>query len=361
MEIDTETVYISKEAYRRIVIYGDRYASTSMSKREYREVYGVLIGYLDENDNTHIRTAIPVTAGSGAGVQYEAKHYVETAKIDEKLYQKAIEANGKDIKEQGKEFFVGWWHTHPGFGFFFSQTDTMTHLGYQQPNPFAVALIYDCEKRSSIDSGIEVLRLEDVSKNVMSPYIFVEFEIEGDLETIAEIQEHEKEIMPNLRDLHFEIEQLDKEIKRKKFAQLQRNYGLLLVKKTKSELEDDEDYNSEEKYLYEWNEDWIKKKYRLPKFREKIEKAIKKGKKQKKDKKKQKYREKIEKKLQKPREKIANIKEKYYQIKQRAEIYNDYIDTDETAFLSYFGDRIEEYIDILNNLITKAYYIYPDE
>ena len=106
MEIDTETVYISKEAYRRIVIYGDRYASTSMSKREYREVYGVLIGYLDENDNTHIRTAIPVTAGSGAGVQYEAKHYVETAKIDEKLYQKAIEANGKDIKEQGKEFFV---------------------------------------------------------------------------------------------------------------------------------------------------------------------------------------------------------------------------------------------------------------
>ena len=227
--------------------------------------------------------------------------------------------------------------------------------------PFAVALIYDCEKRSSIDSGIEVLRLEDVSKNVMSPYIFVEFEIEGDLETIAEIQEHEKEIMPNLRDLHFEIEQLDKEIKRKKFAQLQRNYGLLLVKKTKSELEDDEDYNSEEKYLYEWNEDWIKKKYRLPKFREKIEKAIKKGKKQKKDKKKQKYREKIEKKLQKPREKIANIKEKYYQIKQRAEIYNDYIDTDETAFLSYFGDRIEEYIDILNNLITKAYYIYPDE
>ncbi|MBD3350096.1 MAG: hypothetical protein GF364_01260 [Candidatus Lokiarchaeota archaeon] len=359
-DFEREKIYISKDAYRRMVLYGSRYANKYMNEKEYREVYGILIGYLDENDNTHVRTAIPILAGSGAGVKYESKHYAETAKIDEKIFEKRELKSGKDYKEAGNEFLVGWWHTHPGFGFFFSETDVLTHLGWQQANPFAIGIIYDFTHRSEIDPGIEVLRLADVSKYKMSQYVSLDFALEGDFETIEGIEDTFEQLVPKLEDLSLEIRQLDKQVKRKDFAQLQRNHGLLMVKKRKSEIAEEDKLNDEEKYLYEWNEEWIKKKYRLPKYRAKIEKLIKKGKSRSKDKKRKVYRAKIEKMLSKPKKKIIKIKEKYYAVNQRAKIYEEYLDVDELTFLEHFEKRISDYIDIMNDLIMRAYKIAPD-
>lgn len=183
-EFEKERVFISKEAYERIIIYGNRYANQDMNPKAYREVYGVLVGYLDEKDNTIVRDAIPIMVGTGAGVKYESKHYSETAKIDEKIYEQNTQKSNKEYKGEGKEFFVGWFHTHPGFGFFFSETDTLNHLGWQNANPFAIGIVYDFTQKTRINSGIEVIRLEDVNKNIISPYIFVEYEIEGESETI---------------------------------------------------------------------------------------------------------------------------------------------------------------------------------
>ncbi len=42
------------------------------------------------------------------------------------------------------EFCVGWWHSHPGFGLFLSQTDITTHIfSFQLVQPLSVALVVD--------------------------------------------------------------------------------------------------------------------------------------------------------------------------------------------------------------------------
>ena len=41
------------------------------------------------------------------------------------------------------EFFVGWYHSHPGLGFFYSDTDILNHIGYQDGNPLAIGLVFD--------------------------------------------------------------------------------------------------------------------------------------------------------------------------------------------------------------------------
>jgi proteasome lid subunit RPN8/RPN11 len=356
LQIQEEKIIISREAYERIVIYGSRYANNDFSNKMWREVYGVLVGYLDENNNTVVKNAIPIVVGDSAGVKYENKQYALTALIDENVYERTI-------KEQGKDFFVGWWHTHPGFGFFFSDTDKMTHLGYQQNNPFAIGIIYDhCERDSNgLDAGIEVLRLEDIKKNIMSPYIFVKFEIEESEKVVGDIGAKLSKILPKLEDIHQDIVNLDTNLKKKAFAQLQRNYGLLLVKKLKSEIDDEnsDDLEEDEKYLYEWNEEYIKKTFRVPKFRERIEKMIKDAEKIK-DKKGKDTRVKVEKLLENPKNIVIKIKDEFYQIKDRANIYQDFLDADEKKMLELMEARIGEYIDILNDLITKAYNIAPD-
>ncbi|MHA1978300.1 MAG: Mov34/MPN/PAD-1 family protein [Candidatus Hodarchaeales archaeon] len=44
----------------------------------------------------------------------------------------------------GPEFCVGWWHSHPGFGLFLSQTDITTHIfSFQLVQPLSVALVVD--------------------------------------------------------------------------------------------------------------------------------------------------------------------------------------------------------------------------
>ena len=347
LDLRKKKVFISQEAYERIVMYGSRYANAEMSTKAWCEVYGVLVGYLDKNNNTIVKTAIPIVSGTGAGVEYETKHYSDTAIIDETVYEKTI-------KDKSKEFFIGWWHTHPGFGFFFSETDTFTHLGYQEANPFSIGIIYDHTVRNNHDSGLEVLMLEDVSKNILSPYIFIDFEIENSKKAIRSINTKLENLLPKLNDFHLDLMKLDKNFKKKKFAQLQRNYGLLLIQKRKSEMNEDDILSDDEKYLYEWNEDYMKRKYRIPKFRQKIENIILVLKSTQKKKKRENLKNKIEKLLEKPKIIINGIKNEFYFLKDRSILYNSYIDTNERKMLELFEKNITDYIDILNNLIIKA-------
>ncbi|MHA1819657.1 MAG: Mov34/MPN/PAD-1 family protein [Promethearchaeota archaeon] len=333
-------------------MYGSRFANQDLPVKSWREVYGVLVGTLDNENNVIVNTAIPIVAGTGAGVEYEAKHYVDTAAIDEKIYL-------KNLKLNKKEFFVGWWHTHPGFGFFFSETDTLTHLGYQEANPYAIGIIYDHTYRNSTEPGIEVLCLEDVDKNLMSPYTFVEFELEDKEEILSDIETKLKDILPRLQDFNFELMKFKKEIIKKRFAQLQRNYGLIPIKKRRREFKEDELLDDDEKYLYEWNEEYMKKAYRAPKFKIKLEKKIKEAEHQGLEKRKE-IRAKIEKTLEKPKQILVDTKEKFYELKEKANIYKKYIDTDERKILENFESKLNIYIDSMNDLIQKAYNLAPD-
>lgn len=167
-------------------------------------------------------------------------------------------------------------------------------------------------------------------------------------------------MLPKLDLIVNDISHISKDVKGKKFAQLQRNYGLLMVKKSKSDLSSNEDLDEEEKYLYEWNEEWIQKKYRVPIFREKIETLIKEGEKQKSLNKKKQIRDKIDNLLLKPKHLIMDIKESFYELKNRSDIYKEFLDTDELSSINYCESKINDYIDILNDLITRSYNLFPD-
>ncbi|MHA1342292.1 MAG: Mov34/MPN/PAD-1 family protein [Promethearchaeota archaeon] len=347
-------VFISREAYERIVIYSSRYARREMSPKEYREVYGILVGYLDEENNPVVRTAIPVVAGTGAGVQYETKHYAETAKIDETLYEKAVSKTDNDSDSKFKEFFVGWWHTHPGFGFFFSETDTITHLGWQQANPYAIALIFDCTEHTSHDPGIEVMHLEDIRKMVMSPYKFIDYVLEDREKVLKSIWKMKSEYLPKLHDFSLELEQFMKNIKKKKFAQLQRNYGLLDIKKSSEEMNKEDILDDNEKYLYEWNKEWMKKKYRKPKFLQKIEKLFENAENTSDEKKLRVIQNKIDKLLEKPQRIVKEIKEKWLNIKKKAEELYNYLDLDEISLIKNFENKFYKYEKILNEIRQKS-------
>ncbi|MFX1379219.1 MAG: hypothetical protein ACFFA4_08990, partial [Promethearchaeota archaeon] len=132
-------VLLTLKAYKRIVGYAIRYAHEDQNPNKWREVYGILVGSIEDNAKVIVKDAIPMIVGSRAGVQFESKQYVDMSQIDASVFERSIQ----DAKH---DFIIGWFHTHPGFGFFYSPIDCMTQLGYQIPNPYAVGLIFDHSK-----------------------------------------------------------------------------------------------------------------------------------------------------------------------------------------------------------------------
>jgi proteasome lid subunit RPN8/RPN11 len=65
---------------------------------------------------------------------------------------------------------VGWYHSHPGYGIFMSETDLATHGKLLQFSPFVIALVVDPEINQF---GIWALDPEDGVIQVLNDYIRV--------------------------------------------------------------------------------------------------------------------------------------------------------------------------------------------
>lgn len=352
--------FLSFNAYRKIIGYGLRYANEEMSSKDWREVYGILIGSVEENKKVLIKDAIPMVVGDRAGVKYENKQYVDMAQIDESVYERSVQ-------DKKHDFIIGWWHTHPGFGFFYSPVDCMTQLGYQIPNPFALGIIFDHTKFLSDDFylGVVGLRLINPEQGMFSTYDLIKLEYE------LEHQEMTKKVKKTVKDLNKRIEKvlddvkyIDDNLRKKALAQLQRNFGLILVPKsdirvTKDEIEAEEDDN----YLYVWDPDFFKKSFRIPKFREKIENEIAKYEKNlqslesegdRYEIRKGKCQKKIQSLLNKPNEWYNKMMSEFTERIERISSLYDYLDTDERKIIEHFETRSSEYYKILDSLNTRA-------
>ncbi len=355
-------VLLSLKAYERIVGYAIRYANDDINPGKWREVYGILIGTIDNNSRVIIKDAIPIMVGDRAGVAYENKQYVDTAQIDASIYEHSIQ-------DKKNDFIIGWWHTHPNMGFFYSVVDRTTQLGYQIPNPFAVGLVFDHCKRESEDNflGIAGLRLKDPDFGMRSPFTLIELEYEFDHKTMMKNANIViKNVSKNMSKVLKEIKYIDVVLRKKNLAQLQRNYGLILVPKEDIKITDNEqEAEEDEKFLYEWDPDIYKKTYRIPKFREKVENAISEAydelDKYPKGKETEDYeikRKKLEKKIQsilkKPNEWYDKL---MIDFSKRIEVISSffiYLDTDERKVIEYFEERSSEYYRILEYLNTRA-------
>ena len=111
------------------------------------------------------------------------------------------------------------------------------------PNPFAIGLIFDhCEKKEDF-LGLAALRLSDPRRGILSDYRLAELHYDLDEDEIKRkitkvIEKNRKEIDKTLK----EIDYIDKVLRKKGLAQLQRNYGLILVpRKHVKETEEEEE------------------------------------------------------------------------------------------------------------------------
>jgi len=351
---------LSYNAYRKIIGYGLRYANEDMTSKEWREVYGILIGSVEENKKVLIKDAIPMVVGDRAGVKYENKQYVDMAQIDESVYEHSIQDSKND-------FIIGWWHTHPGFGFFYSPVDCMTQLGYQIPNPFALGIIFDHTKFLSSDFylGIAGLRLINPEQGMLATYDFIELEYELEKEQmVKKIKKPIKDLNKNIDKILDDLKYINEVLRKKALAQLQRNYGLILVPKKDIKVTKDEDEAEEdENYLYVWDPEFFKKSYRIPKFREKIENEIARyehtllslqDEGDKYQRKREKYQKKIQSLLSKPNEWYKKMMIEFTERIENISPLYDYLDTNERKIIEYFETRSSEYYRILDMLNARA-------
>jgi len=356
-------IVISYNAYRRIVGYAMRYGNNDQPQRNWREVYGILIGSIKQNKEVIIKDAIPVMVGGRAYVEYKSKHYVDTAQFNTSIYERAIQDNKED-------FFVGWWHTHPGIGFIFSPRDIETQLFYQGVNPFAIALVFDhCQKGSkAYYLGVAGIRLKNPDRGMFSTYsnaIKLKFEFPKE-KMVKKVDKDVKEINKNSKNALKQIDYIDEVLRKKALAQLQRNFGLIMILKRDIKITDDENEAEEDDYyLYEWDPDISKKIYRIPKFREKIEKELKKREEiliniRKENhtsnylKKKEKFRKKIKEMLIKPNEWYQKIMNDFTKKIEIIFPFFDYLDTDERKIIEHFEERSSEYQKILDDLNSRS-------
>ncbi|MFX1239512.1 MAG: hypothetical protein ACFE8P_17555 [Promethearchaeota archaeon] len=181
----SKPVIIKAEAYKTIILYASRYANNSIPPEEWKEIYGILIGYTDD-DFIYVEKAEALTFGHSTDVQLDNKHYVFIAEIEDKIY------------EEGKgRYIVGWFHSHPGLGLFFSYIDLINQIGFQGKNKDAIGLVFDHtllgkKKKEKIgenyltkyDTGFEIYRITDIemdreSKHFENNYHKVDYIIDG--------------------------------------------------------------------------------------------------------------------------------------------------------------------------------------
>jgi len=358
----TTPVFLTYNAYKRMVGYAYRYANDSISARNWREVYGILIGSVEDNKKVIVKDVIPMVVGDRAGVKYESKQYVDMAQIDESVYQRSIQ-------DKKNDFIIGWWHTHPGFKYFFSSVDSLTQLGYQIPNPFAVGLIFDhCELKSKdFFLGLAGLRMLNPEQGMISTYNFVDLRFECEkVKMVKKVEKVIKDIDKNMDNVLKEIKYIDEVLRKRALAQLQRNYGLILVPKREIQITDNEEEAEEDdKFLYEWDPEFFKKSYRIPKFREKIENEIKKcedllinlknsNDDKKYEQRKEKFIKKIQANLSKPYDWYNKLMDDFTKRIEIISPFFDYLDTNERKIIEHFESRSSEYNKILDDLRNRA-------
>ncbi|MFX0136869.1 MAG: Mov34/MPN/PAD-1 family protein, partial [Candidatus Hodarchaeota archaeon] len=159
-------VRLSLRAYQSIILHATRFANAKLPMDVWKEIYGFLIGKLDGED-VIVEDAVPMAHGSSVEVEFDDEHYIKSAQID-------------SMAAERDQFMVGWYHSHPGLGLFLSNTDIKNQLGYQGPNPKAIALVFDHTKLDPPKHpGFDIFKLDDPNLGTMSDFHEIKYKIEN--------------------------------------------------------------------------------------------------------------------------------------------------------------------------------------
>ena len=150
-QMDTsERIWISSLALLKMLKHGR--AGVPM------EVMGLLLGDAVD-DYTIVVKDVFAMPQSGTGVSVEA--------VDPVFQKDMLEM----LKQTGRmENVIGWYHSHPGFGCWLSNTDEQTQMSFEQLHPRAVAVVVDPIQSVKGKVVIDAFRL--INPTIMQlPYV----------------------------------------------------------------------------------------------------------------------------------------------------------------------------------------------
>ena len=163
-EIDPVRVKIQLKAYIRLSLHALKYANSTIPQAELVEVIGLLTGHIENKDTPLaclvITDAFPVGHGTNVNAQIEDP-------------QSMVRVFNESRKK--KELILGWYHSHPSYGAFMSQTDYKTQVRYQRLGTKGsqlsapIALVVDPTKISRRTYGFKIFRLKKDLKKWEEP------------------------------------------------------------------------------------------------------------------------------------------------------------------------------------------------
>jgi proteasome lid subunit RPN8/RPN11 len=133
---DQSIVTIKPLAYYKMLLHVLRFGSKFIEHAKLSEVMGVLIGRLEgegEIKDVIIEDVVPVSHGGTIEVKFSVEQLGAFGELDTKIWEQYGDLGW---------FSVGWYHSHPGLGIFFSETDKYNQIFWQK-NPSGVGIVFD--------------------------------------------------------------------------------------------------------------------------------------------------------------------------------------------------------------------------
>ncbi|MEJ2294284.1 MAG: hypothetical protein P8Y23_05895, partial [Candidatus Lokiarchaeota archaeon] len=167
-EIDFTTegsVTIEYDAFQKMISHTLRFANDS--REESIQVLGICIGEYSTETNCYIiGDVIPISHGD----------FIELG-FSEEIHEVINEI--KSHYPDTNKSVIGWYHSHLGYGLYFSNSDKVNNLYFQHSeNPYGFGVVIEQTLLNEDQNyGIEVFRLKDYSKGAESDYVKVAFDI----------------------------------------------------------------------------------------------------------------------------------------------------------------------------------------
>ena len=161
-------IVLKPKAYLKLAKHALTFANSSINKKDWAEVIGLLTGRID-NEETPLEQIVvedywPVDQGNAISVEI----------VDQKIFTDIFH------KKDSKHFIIGWAHSHPSFTPFLSDDDFGTHLRYQTFWNKSVAAVIDPLMISQENNGLGIFRIHEDKES----YYELSNDIEG-MSTIA--------------------------------------------------------------------------------------------------------------------------------------------------------------------------------
>ncbi|MFX0013198.1 MAG: hypothetical protein ACFFB2_02965 [Promethearchaeota archaeon] len=162
-------VKIHLKAYIKLALHALKYANPNTPQSKWIEVIGLLTGQIEQKDTPlaclNVEDAYPI--GHGTEVNAQIQDPQSMVRVYNEIKMKTHD-----------QLILGWYHSHPSYGVFMSQTDFETQVRYQKLGrtkdsqlTAPIALVIDPTKISKRSYGFKIFRLkEDLQTWEEPPY-----------------------------------------------------------------------------------------------------------------------------------------------------------------------------------------------